>query len=372
MKNNRTIGIISWGPIESLSNGYFIRVYALAELLSKKINRKLFIIEYTENLNVQERYKVRRLKDLSNTVKILVPGNETSNQNIIKYIKLIIYQFINLVKLRTLLSKMEAVIVGGVPFSLSLLILRVMNNKLIIIADPHMLISEREERAGRKVLAHILRILETFYFKKSDLILAISADMKDKIIRYYNISPTKVIVVPHILPRKLANLPRCRRKAKAENSHAKTITLAFVGSLRASQNLEAALFLISIMPLLLLKSNRLINLILIGAVGEKEKRVLRKIASRKRVLNNVKIMGYVKNLDDVLCDADILLAPMFSTSGVSTKMIYYLRFRDKLIVCSKEALEGLEYLTGKSKNIIVAENPKDFVLKLLETIVRRV
>ena len=359
------IALIGWGPIESLSNGYFIRVYALTELISKRLNKSLVIIEYSEDLTPQQGYKAEILKGMNNVIKVSVLGNEKSVTNtFVKYMRFMVYQLINTFKLRNLMSRVSAVIVGGELFLPSLLTLRLLNKGLIIIADPHMLLSEREQRKGRNFLAYALRQVEKIYFKKSDFIVAISKEMKDKIVSWYHIPPSRIIIIPHILPKKLLRIPSCPKRGLSN----KPIRLAFVGSLRARQNLEAAIFLISIMPILMLGNRRPLELMLIGSVDGKEKKLLEEISSKKGVSNRVKILGYVQNLDDTLCKVDVLLAPMFITSGVSTKVIYYLRFKDKIILISKEATEGLEKLIKKSKNVIVAEDPKDFVLKLMKII----
>ena len=366
--SKKMIGVISWGPIESLSNGHFIRVYTLTGLISKKLNKVLIIIEYSENLIPQESYKAKLLKKLNNVMKIPVLGNEKSKINIFtKYIRFLIYQFINILKLRNLISRVNAVVIGGELFLPSLLILRLLNRRLIIIADPQILLSEREQRDGRNFLAFSLRQLEKLYFKKSDIIIAISNEMKNKIVNWYRMPTDKIVIIPHILPRELLRAPECPPK-KSLNS--RPIRLAFVGSLRLRQNFEAAVFLISIMPILMLSIRRPLELMLIGNANEEEEKLLKDLANKKGVLDNVKILGYVQNLDNVLCKADVFLAPMFATSGVSTKVLYYLRFRDKTILISREATEGLESLIRESRNAIVANSPKDFILKLIETVKR--
>ena len=55
-------------------------------------------------------------------------------------------------------------------------------------------------------------------------------------------------------------------------------------------------------------------------------------------------------------------------SGVSTKMLYYLRFREKTIIASREAVEGIEHLVATHGKVVIAENPKDFAKKLLEVV----
>jgi len=363
----RPIGIVCWGPIETLSNGYFIRVYSLTEAISKHLRRPVIVVEYDEQ-NLQKPYSKEILKDVY-AILVHVPGNEKYlHITLARYPRFVLYQIINTIRLVKLFTNLDAVIIGGELFVVSSLLLKLLTKDTAIIADPHMLLSEREHRRGRKLISYILKILEKIYFRMSDYIIAISNDMKYKITSIFNINSKKIIVIPHMLPSHLSEISEKKTCNERIQERTNDVKLAFVGTFEANQNLEAAIFLILTLSIILSIIKKNIKLLLIGKISDTKRKLLKDIATRLGVSKNVEITGYVDHLDNILCNADILLAPMFTMSGVSTKMLYYLRFKNKIILASREAIEGLGYLIRKHGNVVVAEDPTDFVIKLARVI----
>jgi glycosyltransferase involved in cell wall biosynthesis len=229
-----------------------------------------------------------------------------------------------------------------------------------------MLLSERELRRNRKIFARLLAIWEKILFKCSDGIIAISPQMVESIKKISNLE-NKVVLIPHILPKPFRNDIICKQKP-CKN----IIGIGFVGDLRAKHNLDSALFLIDCFKYIKkIIGDKDIKLYLVGSYDLLTMKILlNKIGKEDLQLNNqIIITGFIANLDDFICNnIDILVAPMFSMSGVSTKLLYYLRFKDKIIIASKEACEGLEYIVAKHRNVITASTPKEFSRKLLETI----
>jgi len=344
--------ILCWGPIEALSNGYFVREYSLLELLSRsKTNKLILLIEYTEDIKT---YKVSKLGNL-NTIKISVPGNFTKSR--LKYFKFFIYQIINTLRFFYIFKKSKAIIVGGVGFLPSTLIIKLLSPKSVIIADPQMMLTEREMRTYKRLpLLLLLKFVEGLFLKTSNFTIAISSEMKSYIVNNFNYPVTRIFVIPHKLPKKFGFIT-CRNKKEFD-----VIKLAFVGDLLATHNLISARYLINALSILKMFIKKNVELLLIGRNNENIVQNLRSYAISRSVIENVKILGFVEDLDEVLCDADILLAPVFTMSGVSTKMLYYLRFKDKIILASREALEGIERL---SNNVVVADGPVDFINKFL-------
>lgn len=368
----KRIGIICWGPIESLRNGYFIRVYVLIEKLvslfirsSKNENIKIYEIEYSEDLKAP--YNMVRLGKLSKAplevIKIRVPGNEKYLKGLFKNIRFFVYQIINSIKLIYIIRKINIIFIEGESFLPSLLLIKLINRKAIIVSDPHMLLSEKEKRSGRVFASKLFYFIEKIYLKLSNIIIAISDKMKYNIINEFKIYNDKIIVIPHLLPNNLLNTPICRGK-----NNASVIKLAFMGSLNARQNFEAVMFLLSVVPFLKSVAKKRIELVIIGGIDDDVRKALNKVIEEKGVLDSVVFTGYVEDPDMFLCDADVLLAPMFTMSGVSTKVLYYLRFRDKIILVSKEAVEGLEHLISKRNDVVVANTPIDYARKLIKVV----
>ncbi len=357
------VGFVGWGPIETLSNGYFMRVYSLTELITQRLEKTFVIIEYTEDSS-SELYEITKI-DKIRALKIEVPGNEKRFSNtFFRYIRFVLYQLVNTFKLRKIIRKFHMIIVAGELFAPTILIVRLVKKNAVVVADPQMLLSEREERAGRKFSVYLLKILETLYFKNSDLIIAISKNMRSIIIHRFGIPKEKILIIPHSLPKKLLRTKPCKN---GKNNRI-TAKLLFVGSLEARQNLEAAAFLIRVLPVVLLHSGKKIELIFAGHTNEEILSYLINLSEKYNVSKHVKILGYVENLDEVACESHVFLAPMFTMSGVSTKMLYYLRFSDKVIMASREAIEGIEELAKKHGKVVVGDNPREFVLKLIKVI----
>ncbi len=370
----RYCAIISWGPVESLRNGYFIRTYSLAELLSRACDETV-IIEYTEENSITSRfYKIvnSKIGDCARLVK--VKGNEKALANkMLRYARFILWQIVNTLKLLSILRKSDFIVFAGELFLPSLLLAKILlGNKVLRVCDPQMLLSEREMRTNRKILARLLTFFEKLFFLGCDVVVAISNNMKSRICALTDCLSRRIsiLVIPHTLPENLRRSLYCD-KLSLRRSSERRLTSLFIGDLNAEHNYASALFLIRVMKLLDLKLREaegrdLLTLKLVGRASEERRRELIELVKRlgfRRV--TVEVVGYVDDLDDYICrEADVLLAPMFTMSGVSTKMLYYLRFRNKKILASKEAVEGLEDLISNADNVLIANTPKEFYKKL--------
>jgi len=350
------VGIISWGPVESLRNGHFIRVYNLLKLLSSIGNRSL-LFEYTEDLPKPQYYMIKPLIHLK-TLKISLPGNETRHKlYLFKLFKFILYQIINTIALANLIKRCKYIIVTGELFWASVMIIRFFKRDAIIVHDPQMLLYEREHRRSNTILSFLLKIFTKLQFKTANFIISISDEMTKILVTDLNVTKERLFTIVHTIPHELLPQQHCEKTTRDN-----IVRMAFFGSLTMRQNLEAALFLINTLSFITRRINKPIELLLIGAISENEIKTLTRAISLYNVEKNVKILGYVEDPSQALCNADIFLAPMFTMSGVSTKMLYYLRFKDKIILASREAVEGIGTL---SNNVIVANDPADFIKKLL-------
>jgi len=366
----RRIGIICWGPVETLISGYSIRIYSLTEVLSK-IFKVIYLLEYTEKPFGKNTYMFSRTPIADNVRKMLLPGNEKVCPSLwLKYFRFVLWQGLNTLKLRNLIKKLDVIILGAELFlpTLILLSLKVGGKRPIIIADPQMLLSEREYRRGHKVFAKLLTIWEKVLFKRSDGIIVLSQQMMDKIKAILGSNYGKTMLIfPHMLPKDYRRRIICRDKRRKGE-----VTLAFVGKLSAKHNLESALLLIKLVGSICNEvRNKSIKLYLIGEYDEPTREVL--LGEIKRLKSQhvvqIELTGYVKNLDEFICkNVNVLVAPMFTMSGISTKMMYYLRFEGKIIVASREACEGLEDIIIKHQNVIVAYTPSEFKRRLSEII----
>jgi len=362
--------IVCWGPIEALSNGYFVRTYTLAESIIKYLRMPLMLAEYSEGLDKKYAYELRKISQ--GIMKVLLPGNEESKNIVHKYLKFFLYQLVNTIRLQNFLRLSKVTVISGELFLPTLIVMKTIirrDHEFFIIVDPQMLISEREKRRGRKLITFLLLVLEMLFFRLSDFAIAISEEMKKKIVNMFKVPQERVIIIPHALPSKFQTPIVCISDYDRFRGVHSITKLVFVGSLRTSHNVEAVLYLIRVLSILKEYIKKPVILYVIGSVDDKTKCFIERFVSKCGLEGVVNILGFIEDLDDFICrNADILLAPMFTMSGVSTKMLYYLRFKDKVIITSKEAIEGIEHLAARHSRVIVAEDSRDFARKLLEVI----
>lgn len=73
---------------------------------------------------------------------------------------------------------------------------------------------------------------------------------------------------------------------------------------------------------------------------------------------NIKIMGFVENLDEIYNNADIVILPIFSGSGMKVKTAEALKY-GKYIIATNEALEG--YKINDLQGVIRCTTIEDFI-----------
>ena len=82
-----------------------------------------------------------------------------------------------------------------------------------------------------------------------------------------------------------------------------------------------------------------------------------KLADKYKGHNNMKIHGYVSNLEDMYRQADFILMPIMPGSGMKVKTAEALQHA-KLMIASREAVEGYDVTQTEA---IVCETPDDYI-----------
>ncbi len=351
----RLLVVVSFGPVESASNGYFIRMLNLVETLGK-LYGSVVLLEYTEGGCGDKCYRPRRL--WGNVVAVPLPGNQRGPR-LLHYMRLTASQVINTVRLARVLRRADTVLIGSPLLAPTMLLARLLGVKAPMVLEPHMLFAERAERKGLHGAARLLRVLEGLVYRLADAVVALSPEMERKLRESYRVA--RVVSIPFRLPEAMANAVDCEALGGRRDGECKVF---FVGSLEAPQNLEAALYLVAAAAAASRATGRRIRLLLAGKAPPQAARAIREAAAKTEVA--VELLGYVDNPDPYACSADVLAAPMFTMSGVSTKMLYYLRFPGKRIIASSEALEGLRRLARRHGKVAEARSPREFARLLAE------
>lgn len=95
-------------------------------------------------------------------------------------------------------------------------------------------IASRETAIDRNVLKHVrlATALEQHVFRKADLVIAVSKNLKVELIDFAQLDPDRILVVPNGVSERVANLPR---------SSTEDCVVGFVGALSAWQHLDRML-----------------------------------------------------------------------------------------------------------------------------------
>jgi len=345
--------LLSWGPVESMSNGYFVRTEGLLELLSKTYGRVLHV-ELSEEAVVPRTEKALNGRVLRLVLPDFRPKGATGYLHRILY-----YQRLGR-RLAGILSRMSIVIVGGVmllPLALSVLRRR---KRPLVALDAHMCIFEREMRRGLPIHP-LIRIAECTTINMVDAVIALSDEMANRCRRACLLG-RRIIVLPFVLPARLRSRRTCK-KGRPDNGH---IVFVFIGSLKTSHNIEAVYNAIKCLA----RSRALrstVRFVIAGAPGR-----LRRLVGRE--WGNIVFRGFIdqRELEELLCDSDVLLSTSYTMSGVSTKTLYYTRFCGKTIVVTPQSGEGLwrilrlyEQYCG---HVVLARSPGELCEKLEELI----
>ena len=139
------------------------------------------------------------------------------------------------------------------------------------------------------------------------------------------------------------------------NNYEKELNLIFQGNMSYYPNLRAIKFLVKELIPEAEKRGKKIRLFLVG--GNPSKEVLRLRSSK------VIVTGYVQNMDEYLAQADIAVYPIFTATGMQTKILEALACRVPCIV-SQQCMEGIKGLE-EGVNILTANNLEEFVEKIV-------
>jgi len=337
--------VISFGPVSSRRNGYFIRVWNLIKALTD-LNTDVELIEFPE---YKSDYK------LGSPVRCYrVSGNEKGRlsnlfRRILSFdpihaVKFMIKSFIGLWKLRKVIKSADVVIVEGCLILSGIALSKLLGKKTV--TDTHCINRILAERYRGNVLAYMLRILawtllETISLKLSDAVIVVSDVEREFVIRFYGLDEDRVFVAPN-----LVEIPRAGRWRGGGK------VVLFVGDLEAVQNADAARFIVEEIAPWFLKVDKEVKFVIVGRSG-----------GMKSDLPNVEIKGFVEDLAELFEIADVCIAPLRIGAGTKTKVLEYLA-HGQVVLTTPKGIEGLESL-GRFVRVTPIERFKFELLNLL-------
>ncbi|WP_299548805.1 glycosyltransferase [Seonamhaeicola sp.] len=142
------------------------------------------------------------------------------------------------------------------------------------------------------------------------------------------------------------------------NSSAEEDYIIFVGKMDYEPNVNAVkYFCLKIFPKILEKFPDL-RFYIVGANPIKKVKVLAKH-------QNVEVIGYVEDLNDVILRSKLMVAPMVSGAGIQNKILMAMA-QKKCVITTKIGAEGLVDLDMESKPIEISKSTYDFTSSLLD------
>jgi hypothetical protein len=231
---------------------------------------------------------------------------------------------------------------------------KILNKKLKIIYDVHNIECDfvYDKLGGRnhffvKLVALYTRMVETFACHLCGGIVAISDNIRDRLIEKYKIPEDKVITIPMIPEKKYKKEWFNKRLERSK------IKVLFLGTYDLYPNKEAFDLIISeIAPRL---KDKDIEFIIIGTNMPKFRE------------DNINSLGYIDDLSIIMEMAHIAISPTLHGDGQKTKIIDYLSY-GLPVIASKSSLRGFNRIEGVI--CINDENKTEFIENFASTILR--
>jgi glycosyltransferase involved in cell wall biosynthesis len=220
-------------------------------------------------------------------------------------------------------------------------LMHILNGKLKVVYDAHN-VESLATRFSSSVpwMWPFVTLLEKEASKHSNAVFCVSELDKVRMCSSYFLPPSKIFIVPNGIYKSRFRLDSKERIKRRLGIHTDAKIVFFHGSLGWKPNLEAAQTIIeSIAPRFRSGNQKLIFLIAGPYPSE------RLLAKAKQV-SNVKVLGYVPNIEEYICAADLCIAPLNTGSGTKIKILEYFA-AGKPVVATSKAIEGMNVRDGE-------------------------
>ncbi len=317
------ISVISFGPVASKKNGYFVRVWWILKALSRMGD--VVLLEFPEDFKScsMQNLKVVRLRGnekVNRTGLISKVSKRLLTFDIFHVLKFQIVSLIELIRFSRFIRESDIVFIES-PLLIPAMLISKLFGRFVVL-DTHCineLLAEKFKSLSFK--AYIIRkmawgILERLSIGLADVILVASDVERRYVVQRFGVSEARVLTVPN-LP---ANIKEFKEAYDVDER-----SVVFVGDLEASHNADAAKFIVDVLSPML----PYIKFYVIGRnVGFKSTR-------------NVKFLGFVKDIAEYIDRSAVCIAPLRVGAGTKTKILDYLS-RGRIVLTTPEGFEGLE------------------------------
>lgn len=194
------------------------------------------------------------------------------------------------------------------------------------------------KRIGEPLLRAYISLVERLACRRAKHIVAISEVDRQRLAKLYRVDKDKITVIPHYV-----NVDEFENVSSRESTAGKDrkVTAIFHGPYNHPANREAFGLIIDYIAPEVQKRDSNIQFVLAGMDAPVFERA------------NVRCLGFVKDLQGFLRNADIAILPLLEGTGVKIKVFDYMR-AGLAMVATRKALEGIEAEDGKHAIILDA------------------
>lgn len=361
------ICMISFGPVESNSNGYFIRCHHVAKSLAK-LSHNVLVMEFPAEKSPN------LIKSEVRTIFVHLRRNEVSRNSVSRMLRSVLtfdpfhvikFQLSSLIQLmlfRNYVKECDLVFVEGALIPFGIFLPRVFGKKVVLDTINLEKLTALRYKNKNLVIYFIRRILwdllERFSTRVSDLVIVVSNQERDFVQREYGISRSEIMVIPHVVDMPSSKYPEekiseLRKKWRLENK----VVVTFVGILQSVQNRDAVEYIIDELASFFWRKRRDVMFLIIGKGKE----------NFKSNFPNVIFTGFAEDLSSFFEISDVCIAPLRVGSGVKTKVLTYI-IHAKPVITTPIGFEGIK--AEKLNSVIITDivHFADTLLKALDTL----
>lgn len=231
-------------------------------------------------------------------------------------------------------------------------LMSILNDKLKVVYDAHN-VESLATRFSSSIpsMWPFVTLLEKIATKNSNAVFCVSKLDQATMSRIYCLPPSKTFIIPNGIYTSRFRFDSKERIKRRLSVNADTKIVFFHGSLGWKPNLEAAQTIIeSIAPKF--KSEHQDLLFLIAGPYPSER-----LLGKAKQVSNVKVLGYVPNIEEYICAADLCIAPLKTGSGTKIKILEYFA-AGKQVVATSKAVEGMNISDGEEAWICKNTGPE--------------
>jgi glycosyltransferase involved in cell wall biosynthesis len=220
-------------------------------------------------------------------------------------------------------------------------LMSVLYDKLRVVYDAHN-VESLATRFSSSVpwMWPFVTFLERIATKHANAIFCVSKLDQAKISHIHFLPPSKTFLVPNGVYTSRFQLNSKEQVTRRLGINPDTKIVFFHGSLGWKPNLEAAYFISESLAPQFRHDNQTVIFLIAGPYPS------RRLLVNAKHEPNVKILGFVPNIEEYICAADLCIAPLTTGSGTKLKILEYFA-AGKPVVATMKAVEGMNIRNGE-------------------------